>query len=118
MNQLPPGYPPTPSSGNPAQGSSYAQGQYARRERKGEFTGVGCLVQGLGLLLVLGAGVGGFLAFSIPGAIIGGLVGGVGGLALLLIGGRMALKWVCSACRNPLADGSVRMCPTCRAHLM
>ena len=80
--------------------------------------GVGCLVQGLGLALMLAGCVGGVVVGSGEGAMVGGVVGGLLGLILLIIGGRMALKWICGACKNPIADRSVQMCPTCRARLV
>ena len=77
----------------------------AKLKRKGEMTGIGCAVQGLGLLVGF-AGI-----FLGP---VGWIVGGGLALLLLLVGGRMVLKWVCGDCGNPVADKGVRMCPTCR----
>lgn len=65
---------------------------------KYEFAGAGCVVQGLGLLLL----------FWFPfGTIIG--------FVLLIAGSQMAKKWICSECKNPLASNQVTICPACRA---
>jgi len=81
----------------------------AVRERKSELIGVGCFVQGFGLLapFVLGA----LLGFA--GAVIGTVVL----VLLLLVGSRMALKWRCGSCKNPIAGKDVQICPVCRANL-
>ena len=86
-----------------------------RKERKGEFAGVGALVQAVGVALPFG----GYYAASSAGdtPATGGIVGAILGAVVLVIGGRMALRWVCGACKTPLANGSVQMCPTCHAHL-
>lgn len=102
MNQ---GWGQYPQQGYPQQ----YQPIVAKRERKSEVAGAGCLVQGVGLLLP----VAGFFIWFVPGALLFGLIG----LLLLVVGGRMALKYVCGNCKNPLADKAVRMCPTCRAEL-
>lgn len=70
----------------------------ARIRRKVEMVGAGCLVQGLGILLC-------FVAFPI-GLIVG--------IILLLIGGRMAIKYVCGSCGNKIADIDVKICPVCK----
>ena len=81
----------------------------ARRERKGELIGIGCFVQGLGLIapFVLGA------FFGTGGTVIGVVLL----VLLLLVGSRMALKWRCSNCKNPIAGREVRICPVCKANL-
>jgi hypothetical protein len=74
-----------------------------RPERKTEMAGVGCAVQGLGLL---------FLVFGIvwwPGVLLG--------LFGLVLGSMLSRKWVCPACKNRLDSGSVKLCPACRADL-
>lgn len=42
-----------------------------------------------------------------------GLPGMIGGVLLLVIGGRMARKWQCERCGTKLADRSVIVCPAC-----
>lgn len=79
------------------------------REKVNEFTGTGCLLQALGLLapIALGAAWGG------PGALVG--------LVLLVVlwstGTRLATRWRCGHCRNPLATADVRVCPACGSPL-
>jgi len=70
----------------------------ARIIKKGEFIGMGCFVQALGIATC-------FLFFPI---------GVVMGIIILIIGGRMAIKTVCSDCGNKV-DKGVKMCPTCKA---
>lgn len=71
--------------------------------RKTEFAGIGALVQLLGLV-VIGLVIVNPLAF-IPGIVVG--------LIMLVIGSRMALRWVCSECRNRLDSKDVKVCPAC-----
>ena len=80
----------------------------AARVRKSEFIGPGCIVQGAGVVI-------GIAAWYFAG-MQGAIVGGVAGLVLLLIGGRLALKWRCGACNN-VTTGDARMCATCKAEL-
>jgi len=72
----------------------------ATRKKKVQQAGAGCLVQGVGLLLL----------FLFP-------IGTVIGLVLLVVGSQMAIYWTCSACGNRLADKGVLVCPTCKAEL-
>jgi hypothetical protein len=71
--------------------------------------GAGCAVQALGFI------------FLIIGGALGGSVGIVIGifvlLAFLVVGSRMSIKWSCSACKNPIANGKVSMCPSCKVSL-
>lgn len=76
-------------------------------KKKSEMAGPGCLVQAIGLLMPF---VGWYFA-SMIGAIIGGAIM----LAMLLVGSRMALKWICPECNNPVASKNVRICPACQA---
>lgn len=87
----------------PIQRAPQAPAKYGKIESKTERAGAGCLVQGLGLLLM----VSGFFTLGI-GFIIG--------LVLLVAGGRMALKTICSECGNPIANKSVKVCPACKTH--
>ena len=68
--------------------------------------GAGCAVQAVAILVALGS--------FILGPVVG-LAGLVAGLAIFMVGSRMAIKFVCSECGNKLEDKRVRMCPTCRA---
>lgn len=69
----------------------------AKRKRKTEFAGAGCLVQGLGLLVV----------WIWP---IGTLIG----VALLWMGSRMALYYICGGCGNRLTDKAATICAACK----
>ena len=77
-----------------------------RPKKKSDVVGAGCLVQGVGLLSPL-------ILYEVIG-IMGGAIGLVLMVVLLLIGSRLALKWVCPECNNPLASKDVRVCPACR----
>ena len=81
-------------------GSSFKQHQI---QKKNEIIGVGCLVQGIGLLVII---FGFFWIFPI-----------FIGIILLVIGSRMAVKYVCPQCKNPLAGKDVRICPVCKCDL-
>ena len=65
---------------------------------KSEFVGMGCLVQLIGLGVI----------WVFP-------VGTVVGILLLIIGGRMAIKLICSQCGNPVTNKQVKICPSCQA---
>lgn len=81
----------------------------AKVVRKSDMAGMGCLVQGLGLVL----GVVLFVFIPVIGWVLGPLVG----VGMLAAGSQMALKWECSSCRNPVASKRVKVCPTCHARL-
>ena len=68
-------------------------------KRKTEFCGVGCLVQGIGLVS---------LFFFPYGTIIG--------ILLLLIGSQMSMSWICSVCRGKI-DKKAKICPHCQSEL-
>lgn len=74
------------------------QKQTANIKTKSEFIGVGCLVQFVGLVLL----------FFFP-------VGTIMGVFLLIIGGRLAIKNICSECGNNVANKKVKVCPSCQA---
>jgi uncharacterized protein YbaR (Trm112 family) len=90
--------PPTP----PTQPSSSS----GRIVRKSEFLGVGAVVQAVGCVVIL---AGFALGFALGGFVIG--------VALLIIGGRMAYKLLCSNCGNKVSGAEVRICPVCKCHL-
>jgi hypothetical protein len=81
----------------------------AKREKKSEIAGVGCVIQGLGLIapFVLGALLG----------IVGGVIGVVLLLVLFFLGSAKATKWTCGNCNNPIASKDVTVCAACRAQL-
>ena len=79
----------------------------AQKERKSEFAGVGCVIQGTGLIapFVLGALLGPF----------GVVIGLVLLLVLFFLGSAKATKWICGNCKNPIASKEVTICAACRA---
>lgn len=81
----------------------------AEKISKIEFAGVGCAIQGAGLL----APAVGSLA-----GIIGVTIGLFVMVALLLVGSAKSKRWLCGSCRNPLASKEVRICPACREPLV
>lgn len=81
----------------------------AKRLAKYETVGVGCFIQGAGLLAPI---ILGFFA-----GIIGIIIGLVIGIILFLVGSAKSKKWICSNCKNPLADKDVKLCPACKAQL-
>ena len=81
---------------------------FASVERVTERAGAGCLVQLVGLAIMGGGlpfGMGG-LVFSIPI-----------GIACLFVGARMARKFRCGKCKNPISSKHSKLCPACRARL-
>lgn len=123
--QQPPPLPPSPTTPNvppPQLAPQMAQVQTpvsppiptmetptAIKIRASEFVGVGCFIQGVGILCPFV----GFMFAWVPGAVFGLLAG----LGLLLAGGRKAIVWKCGACMNRLSDGDIRVCPVCKASL-
>lgn len=69
--------------------------------------GAGCFVQLAGIIFGL------LLIFLIP--LIGWVLGPILILAALIWGGRLAITYECSNCRNPVASKRVRVCPACSA---
>lgn len=83
-----------------------------RPQRKSALLGGGCLVQGLAFTLAL---VG--LALLVGAPVVGLFLGIpllIASLSLFFVGSRMARKWVCPTCRNPIAAKDVKLCPACR----
>jgi hypothetical protein len=81
----------------------------AEREKNFDITGVGCLLQALGLLAPI--------ILSIPLGFIGGGIGMALLPILLLVGTSKSTKWICGSCKNPLASKEMSLCDTCGAHL-
>ncbi len=92
-----------------------------RPRRATEFAGIGCVVQGVGVLVaVAGLMVGGGVfvvaehvntsEIMLAALIVGGV--------LFLLGSSQAVSWVCPNCRNRLTSRKVRMCPVCRTPFM
>lgn len=108
----PQGYPQPQAFGHP--GYPQAPPLQARKVSKSSFIGLGCLVQGLGLIAL----------FVIPAmfapmglGVVGVLVGLVVLLALMITGRRMSTEWSCGACATKLGGAEARICPACRANL-
>ena len=76
---------------------------------KTKFAGVGALVQLMGVLIA----VLGVYFYGDDGLIIGGIAG----LLLLIIGSTLSKAYLCSECRNPVANAKVRICPVCNENL-
>jgi hypothetical protein len=109
------------------------QNQPARKVVRNEFVGPGCLVQGLGFLLLLPGMVlfaltvlssigiqgtedmSGIAAMNTVLFFLGLLLCG-GGASLVLWGYKLSKKTICSACGNQVEPLS-RMCPTCHSPL-
>lgn len=79
----------------------------ARIIKKGEIAGIGAAIQAVGVILFA-------LFFFISGEL--SVVCAVVGIILLVVGGRMAHKLLCSACGNKVEKTS-RLCPACRSPL-
>lgn len=81
----------------------------ARREKRSEVAGVGCVIQGLGILapFVLGALLSAF----------GVLIGLILLVVLFFVGSAKSRRWVCSNCKNPIASKEVTVCGACQARL-
>ena len=81
----------------------------ARREKNFDISGVGCLLQVLGLLapIVISA----FLGF------VGGAIGMFLLVVMFFIGAAKHRKWICSNCKNPVDSEKDAGCRTCGAHL-
>ena len=107
INTTAPPPPPIPPVSQPP--SPQQRPAVGRKIKKGEFVGVGAAVQAVGCLAIL---VGIVLCTTVFGMLFG-FVGIIIGLLLLIIGGRMAIKLVCSNCRNKLSGKEVRICPVC-----
>lgn len=71
----------------------------AKKVKKTEFAGTGCLLQGFGLLLL----------FFFP-------IGTIAGVGLLLYGSIKSTKLICGACGNRI-EKTANLCPTCKAAL-
>jgi len=93
----------------------------AKRTKERAFVnGSGCLVMLLGWAI---AALLAFVVLPIPvtgkeGSITyGQILGLIVLIAFIVQGRKMGTKWKCGKCGNPIADKSVKICPTCKAHL-
>ena len=118
----PPPPPPPPLIGavapvvvepRPPPNTAYAVASpHAGKPARRQLVGRGCLVQALGGLLLVVAGVclHGDIPLLLAGvAVIAGL-----GFVLLLVGGLLDVKRVCSLCKRPVARDEL-VCTSCRA---
>ncbi len=104
--------PVAPEVPRPPPGTAYAVSGNAGQQARRTLVARGCLVQGLGTALLLAAGVGLYGEVA-PVPVVAGV--GFVGIALLLVGALLGLKWVCGSCKQPVAGRGVFMCPSCRA---
>jgi hypothetical protein len=105
--------PVAPIVTGPPPGTPYAvSSPHAGKPTRRKLVGRGLLVQGLGLVVLLGAGYAfyGGLVLMVEAAGLASL-----GLVLLLLGALLNLKWACGLCKAPIADRSLPVCPSCRA---
>lgn len=79
-----------------------------RISKKTEMAGVGRLSQVVGIVIFLGS----FGAFPI-GTAVGLLIM----ISLFIIGRRMATKYHCGSCGNPVDNKKVTTCPACKISL-
>ncbi len=70
----------------------------AKRKRKTEMAGVGCLIQTIGFVSLFFFPIGTFL-----------------GVILLIYGSMKSTYFTCSNCGNRLSDKNVKICSTCKA---
>ena len=75
----------------------------AKKLRKDESVGAGCLVQGVGVLCMLWIFV----------DLVTGVLGVIIGLVLLAVGSAMSVKYRCSECSTKV-EKSAKECPGCR----
>ncbi len=68
----------------------------AKKKRKAEFAGLGCVIELIGLVLL----------FVFP-------IGTVIGIALLIFGSQKAIRLICSDCGNLVQKESI-ICPHCK----
>lgn len=80
----------------------------ADKIKESEFVGIGCLFQGVGLLVC----VFGLVYFGI----YGGFIFLVIGLVLAHAGGKQNKVYRCGECMNKV-DQQSKMCPTCKINL-
>jgi hypothetical protein len=81
----------------------------ARREKNFDISGVGCLIQVLGLLAPIVISM--FLGY------IGGVIGIVLLVAMFFEGAAKHTKWICSNCKDLIDSEQLAVCPTCGANL-
>lgn len=79
-----------------------------RITKKTEMAGVGRLSQVVGTVIFLG---------SLGAFPIGTAVGALTMISLFIIGRRMATKYYCGSCGNPVDNKNVRTCPACKISL-
>lgn len=73
----------------------------AERVKKTEMAGIGCVLQGIGFVLL----------FLFP-------IGTVIGIILVVYGSQKSKFWTCGSCRNRITDKNVKICPTCHVEFV
>ncbi|MBN2542593.1 hypothetical protein JXI42_06970 [bacterium] len=81
----------------------------AHIQRKHSLIGVGCWIQGLGLLL--------FVAAVWLRGLVGIIVAFVILVALFVVGSRLSYQHICSNCGNRVPGKYVKICPVCKEKL-
>ncbi|HEX3856682.1 MAG TPA: hypothetical protein VHY30_05225 [Verrucomicrobiae bacterium] len=92
--------------------SSQQQPANGRKIKKGEFIGVGAAIQAFGIVSIILGFVFGEKASGSDYALVCIILG----VLLLIIGGRMAFKWICFNCGNKISGKEVKICPVCHCN--
>lgn len=80
--------------------------EFAKKKRITEFAGLGCVLQGIGILAaIIGGGLG----------IVGGIIGGIALVVLFIVGSAKSQRWECGYCGHQLSAKSVTSCPACKS---
>lgn len=80
----------------------------ATKERKVETCGVGCIIELVGLIVLLGG-----FGFGVEG-LFGLFVSVPLGIVIMIAGYVKSVKWICSNCGNRVEEKSAKICPTCK----
>ncbi len=81
----------------------------AKKKTVSSFLGSGCIIQGIGLLLLIAAF---FFGLAFPLLFLPIMLVGI---VLIIYGSRVAISLKCSACGNNVEKTS-KICPTCKSH--
>ncbi len=90
------------------------QAPKAAKIAKSTNRGKGCLIEVVGLIIIV---VGPLFTFPFLG-IIGGLICLILGLVVIIIGSISCTDYVCSSCGTKLSSKHVQLCPNCKSPLV